>query len=86
MYILCAQEKHHETCPQSFQLQNDTNFIANLHSKFQVKITMLVELCACNYATHRGIVNVANGIFQGSTKLLNPQENIWILFNNPKCD
>jgi hypothetical protein len=47
---------------------------------------MLVELCACNYATHHGIVNGANGIFQGSTKLLIGQENIWILFNNPKCD
>jgi hypothetical protein len=47
---------------------------------------MLVELCACNYATHDGIVNGANGIFQGSTKLLNSQKIIWILFNNPKCD
>ncbi len=72
MYILCAQEKHHGTCPQSFQLQNDTNFITNLYSKFQVKITMLVELCTCNYVTRHSIVNGANGIFQGSTKLLNP--------------
>jgi hypothetical protein len=35
---------------------------------------MLVELCACNYATHDGIVNGANGIFEGSTKLPNPQK------------
>jgi hypothetical protein len=47
---------------------------------------MLVELCACNYATHDGIVIGANGIFQGLTKLLNSQKIIWILFNNPKHD
>jgi hypothetical protein len=47
---------------------------------------MLVELCACNYATHDGIVNCANGIFQGSTKSLNSQKILWILFLNPKCD
>ncbi len=38
-----------------------------------------------NYATHDGLVNGANGIFQGSTKVFNSQEVIWILFNNPKC-
>ncbi len=26
VFILCAQYKHHDTCPQSFQLQNDANF------------------------------------------------------------
>jgi hypothetical protein len=35
----------------------------------QVKKNMLVELCAGNYATHDGLVNGANGIFQGSTKV-----------------
>jgi hypothetical protein len=38
-----------------------------------------------NYATHDGLVNGANGIFQGSTKVFNSQEIIWILFNNSKC-
>jgi hypothetical protein len=47
---------------------------------------MLVELCVGNYATHDGVVNGANRIFQGSTKMFNSQEVIWILFNNPKCD
>jgi hypothetical protein len=37
VFILCAQYKHHDTCPQSFQLQNDANFIARLHSEVQVK-------------------------------------------------
>jgi len=26
VFTLCAQDKHHDTCPQSFQLQNDANF------------------------------------------------------------
>jgi hypothetical protein len=30
---------------------------------------MLVELCAGNYATHDGLVNGANGIFQWSIKV-----------------
>jgi hypothetical protein len=46
---------------------------------------MLVEICAGNYVIHDGLVNGANGIFQGSTKVLNSQKVIWILFNNPKC-
>jgi hypothetical protein len=45
---------------------------------------MLVELCARNYATHYGFVNVGNGIFQASSKVFNAQEVIWIIFNNPK--
>jgi hypothetical protein len=32
---------------------------------------MLVELCVGNYATHDGLVNGVDGIFQGSIKLLN---------------
>ncbi len=47
---------------------------------------MLVELCVGNYATHDGLVNGVDAIFQGSTKVFNSQEVIWILFNNPKCD
>jgi hypothetical protein len=50
------------------------------------KKNMLVELCVGNYAIHDGVVNGANRIFQGSTKMFNSQEVIWILFNNPKCD
>jgi hypothetical protein len=26
VFILCAQDRHHDTCLQSFQLQNDANF------------------------------------------------------------
>jgi len=46
---------------------------------------MLVELCVGNYATHDGCVNGVDGIFQGSTKAVNSQGVIWILFNNSKC-
>ncbi len=74
VFILCAQDRHHDTCPQSFQLQNDANFTLGLHSEVQVKKNMLVELCAWNYATHDGIVNGANGIFQ-STKVLNQNKS-----------
>jgi hypothetical protein len=37
---------------------------------------MLVELCVGNYITHDGLVNGANGKFQGSTKVFNSQEVI----------
>jgi hypothetical protein len=47
---------------------------------------MGVELCARNFVTSDGLVNGVDGIFQRSTKILNSQEVIWILFNNPKCD
>jgi hypothetical protein len=70
---LCAQDRHHGTCPQSFQLENDANFIVGLHLEVQVKKYMLVEL------------NGVDGIFQGSTKVFNSQKVIWILFDNLKC-
>jgi hypothetical protein len=47
---------------------------------------MLVELCAKNYGIDDGLVNGVDGIFQVSTNVLNSQEVIWILLNNPKHD
>ncbi len=70
-------------CPQSFQLQNDANFTTWLHLEVQIKKIILVELCAGNYATHDGLVNGVDGIFQGSTNVFNSQEVIWILSNIP---
>jgi len=46
---------------------------------------MLIKLCVENYATLDGFVNDVDGIFQGSTRVLNSHEVLWILFNNPKC-
>jgi hypothetical protein len=36
-YIFHAKDKY-DTCPKSFQLRNDPNFIVGLHSKIQIKI------------------------------------------------
>ncbi len=66
-----AQDRHHDTCSQSFQSQNDANFTTWFHLEVQVKKNMLVELCVGNYATHAGVVNGVNGIFQGLTKTFN---------------
>jgi hypothetical protein len=46
---------------------------------------MLIELCAGNYATHDGLFNGANGVFQYVTKLQKNESLIWIGFNNPKA-
>jgi len=45
---------------------------------------MLIELCVGNYATHDGLFNGADGVFQYVTKLQNNESLIWIGFNNPK--
>ncbi len=36
VFILHAQDRHHETCLQSFHLQNDANFTIGLHSEVQI--------------------------------------------------
>ncbi len=65
-------------------MQNDPNYTIELHLKIWVKKNMLVKLCVGNYSTHDGLANGADGIFQALSKLPNPQEVIWILFNNLK--
>jgi hypothetical protein len=45
---------------------------------------MLIELCVGNYATHDGLFNGVDGVFQYVTKLQNNESLIWIGFNNPK--
>jgi hypothetical protein len=54
--------------PQTFQIKN-WPITTYLHSKIQVKNGMLVELCASNYATHDGLFNGANEVFQYVSKL-----------------
>jgi hypothetical protein len=58
-----ANDQHHDTCPKHFKLKNDLPQIASLHFKIQIKIGVLIELCARNYATHDGLFNGANGVF-----------------------
>jgi hypothetical protein len=58
---------NHQSCPPSYKLLNDPNKITHLHFTTNIKICMLVELYAGNYATSDGHVNGANGIFKVST-------------------
>lgn len=69
--FFCAQDKHRDTCPKSFQLQNDVNFTGGLHFKIWIKTNMLIELCVGNYVMHDGFVNGVDGIFQALIKLPN---------------
>jgi hypothetical protein len=43
---------------------------------------MLVELCARNYETSNGLVNVVDGIFEDFTKTIS-KYFVWIHFQNP---
>ncbi len=47
-----------------------------------IELKCLSKLCVNNYTTHK--INGIHGIFQKSSILLNSQEVILILFNNPK--
>jgi hypothetical protein len=71
VYIFHAKDKHHDTCPKSFQLQNDPNFTIGFHLEIRVRKNMLVKLCVGNHSTHDGLVNGANGIPKASSKLPN---------------
>jgi hypothetical protein len=37
LFILCAQDRHHDTCPQSFQLQNDDHSRTTLRGSSKEK-------------------------------------------------
>jgi hypothetical protein len=49
-YVFDANDQHHDTCPKHFKLKNDSSQTVGLHSKIQIKIRMLIKLCAGNYA------------------------------------
>ncbi len=66
-FIFKAMDINHQSCPPSYKLLNDSSKITNLHSIIRIKIDMLVELCAGNYATFYGLMNETNGIFKAST-------------------
>jgi hypothetical protein len=55
-----------------------------LHSKIHVKIGTLVELCIGNYATHDGLFNKVDKVFQYASILHDSESLILIAFNNPK--
>jgi hypothetical protein len=84
-YVFDVDDQHHDTCPKHFKLKNDPSQTIGLHSKIQIKIGMLIELCVGNYATHDGLFNGPDRVFQYVTKLQNNESLIWIGFNNPKA-
>jgi hypothetical protein len=84
-YVFDVDNQRHDTCPKHFELKNDLSQIEGLHSKIQIKIGMLIELCVGNYATHDKLFNGADGVFQYVTKLQNNESLVWIGFNNPKA-
>jgi hypothetical protein len=53
-YVFDIDDQHHDTCPKHFKLKNDQSQTIGLHSKIQIKIGMLIELCDRNYATMNG--------------------------------
>jgi hypothetical protein len=82
-YVFDAIDKHNDTCPKHFKLKNDSSQKVGLHSKIQIKICMLIELCVGNYATHNDLLNGANEVFQYVSKLHDSESHIWIAFNIP---
>jgi hypothetical protein len=66
-FIFKAMDINYQSCPPSYKLSNDPSKIMGFHSTNNVKIYMLVELCASNYATFYGLVNGADGIFKSTT-------------------
>jgi hypothetical protein len=79
-YVFDVNDQHNDTCLKLFKLENDSSQTVGLHSKIQIKIGMLIKLCAI----HDGLSNGVDGVFQYVTKLQNNESFIWIGFNNPK--
>jgi hypothetical protein len=63
----------------------DPSQTIGLHSKIHVKINMLIELWASNYATHDCLFNRVDKAFQYVFKLHDNESFIWIVFNNAKA-
>ncbi len=80
-YIAC--DVHTKTCQVShFKLPNLPFQIISLHYKILVKNKMSLELCAGNYETSDGLMNVVDGIFEDFTKIIS-KYFVWIHFHNP---
>jgi hypothetical protein len=78
-FIFKTMDINHQSCPPSYKFSNDPSKIVSWHSTIHIKIYMLVELCASNYATSNGLVNGTNGIFKTSTTYYE-KTIIWIMF------
>jgi len=82
-FIFKAMDINHQLCLPSYKPSNDPSKITNLHFIIQIKIYMLVELCANNHATYDGLVNGVHDIFKTSTTYCD-KTIIWIMFQNFK--
>ncbi len=63
----CTSTINHQSCLPFQKLSNDPSKTIGLYSTIHIKKDMLVELCASNYATLDGLMNVLDGIFKTST-------------------
>ncbi len=66
-FIFKAMDINHQSCPPSYKLSNDPSKIVGLHSTIHIKIYVLIELCASNYAISDGLMNGDDDIFKAST-------------------
>jgi hypothetical protein len=62
--IFKAMDTNHQSCPSFYKFSNGLNKTTCLHFIINIKIYMLVELCAGNYATSNVFVNGANDILK----------------------
>jgi len=73
-YVFDVDDQHHDTCPKHSKWKNGPSQIVGLHSKIQIKIGMLIELCVgimpimTNYSMElMGFFNIPS-----SWKVMNP--------------
>jgi len=66
-FIFKAMDINHQSCLLVKKPSNYPSKTIGLYSTIHIKKNMLVELCANNYATLDGLVNVVDGIFKTST-------------------
>jgi len=82
-FIFKAMDINHQSCPPSYKFSNDLSKVVGLHFIINIKIYMLVELQANNYATSNGLVNGTDGIFETSITYCE-KTIIWIMFQISK--
>ena len=82
-YILEAKDCRHATCNKKIQIPNNPKETAGLHQTLKLKISMLIEICSENLDVYDGLVNGAEAIFMGVTKI-GLEEVIWLKFTDVK--
>ncbi len=70
-----TKKHHHNSCPSSYKLLDDPSKIIALHITICIKIYMLVELCARNYATLMALLIELIFILRSILSLNNPQNS-----------